>query len=369
VKVNIFNLQRDHQEIKPDLVRIFEDVISGGEFILGAHVRALEEAFASYIGVKYAVGVGNGTDAVRIAGIALGLTPADKIITVPHTYVATTMALSAQGIMPVFCDISAETFNMDPQSLDNALNAHKDVKVCIPVHLYGHATPMDEIADVCARHGVRVMEDACQAHGALYKGKKVGSLGDVAAFSFYPTKNLGCFGDGGIVVTDSEEIYRNALKLRTFGEEGKHAHVTEGFNSRLDSIQAALLMRKLPLLDGWNERRRELARLYKEELRGVPVVLPEEAQWTRHVYHLFVIRSEKRDELRAYLADKGVTTLIHYPTAVHLQKVYSRLGYKAGSFPVAEKAIFEIITLPMYPSLQEEEVRYVAGVIKEFYGS
>jgi dTDP-4-amino-4,6-dideoxygalactose transaminase len=368
MKVNIFNLERDHQEIKADLMKICEEVMSGSDFILGTRVKAIEDAFASYVGVKYAVAVANGTDAVRIAGLALGLKPKDRIITVPNTYIATTMALSTQGIMPVFCDISADTFNMDPLSLEKTLKIHGDVKVCIPVHLYGHAAPMDEIRDVCASRGVKVLEDACQAHGALYKGRKTGSLGDAAAFSFYPTKNLGCFGDAGIVVTDSEEVYREALKLRTFGEEDKHVHAREGFNSRLDSLQAALLVHKLPLLNSWNEKRRSLADVYREGLAGTPVVLPEEADWTRHVFHLFVIRSDRRDDLRTYLAKKGVTTLIHYPTAIHLQKVYQGLGYKAGDFPVAEKAVSEIVSLPMYPSLKEEEIDYICSVIKEFYG-
>ena len=332
-------------------------------------MSAFEEAFAAYIGVAHAVGVGNGTDAVRIGGLALGLERGDKIITTPHTYVATTMALSAQGIMPVFCDIEAETYNMDPNLLDLALAKHKDVKVCIPVHLYGHSAPMDEILGVCARHGVKVLEDACQAHGAPQKGRKVGGIGDAAAFSFYPTKNLGCFGDGGVVVTDSDETYKKALALRTFGEEGKHVHVMEGFNSRLDSLQAALLMRKLPLLDSWNEKRRSLAEAYREGLKGTPLILPEEAPWTRHVYHLFVVRSERRDALRTYLSEKGVTTLIHYPTAIHLQKVYDHLGYGKGSFPISEKIISEIITLPMYPSLTREEILYTCDVIREFYGT
>lgn len=368
MKVDIFNLGRDHKDLKGDFVRLFDEAVSGGEFILGSHVRALEEAFPAYLGVKYGLGVGNGTDAVRIAGLAMGLTPGDKIVTVPNTYIATTMALSSHGIMPVFCDISADTYNMDPRSLEETLKSHPDVKVCIPVHLYGHSAPMDEIREVCSRYGVKILEDACQAHGALYQGAKVGGLGDMAAFSFYPTKNLGCLGDGGMVVTDSEELYRAALSIRTFGEEGKHVHVKEGFNSRLDNIQGAVLMRKLPLLDDWNERRRSLAALYRAELTGLPLVLPGEAEWTRHVCHLFVVRSEKRDELRTFLADRGVTTLIHYPTPIHLQKVYAPLGFKRGDFPVAEKAASEIVSLPIYPSLTEEEVCYVASSIRQFYG-
>jgi dTDP-4-amino-4,6-dideoxygalactose transaminase len=370
VKVNIFDLGRDHQEMKGELVRIFEEVLSGGQFILGKNVKALEDAFASYIGVKRAVGVGNGTDAIRIGGLALGLGRGDKIITTPNTYVATTMALSVQGIEPVFCDIEAETFNMDPNQLDHMLKKDKGIKMCIPVHLYGHPARMDEILKICAAHGVRVLEDAAQAHGALYKDRKVGSLGNAAIFSFYPTKNLGGFGDGGIVVTDSNEIYENALKLRNFGqdEKTKHVHVTEGFNSRLDELQAAMINYKLPFLEPWNERRRALASLYTRSLADTPIGLPGEAPWARHVYHIYAIRSKKRKELMAHLSTKGITTIINYPTPIHLQQVYAHLGYKEGSFPRAEKAAREVITLPMYPSLTEDEVLYVSQAIRDFYG-
>jgi dTDP-4-amino-4,6-dideoxygalactose transaminase len=371
VKVNIFDLGRDHLEMKGELVRIFEEVLSGGQFILGKNVKALEEAFASYIGVKHAAGVGNGTDAIRIGGLALGATAGDKIVTTPNTYVATTMALSVHGIEPVFCDIEAGTFNMDPDRLDDTLKKHKNVKVCIPVHLYGHPARMDEILKICAAHGVSVLEDAAQAHGALYKGRKVGSLGEAAIFSFFPTKNLGGFGDGGIVVTDSDEIYGRILRLRNFGQDetSKHVHVTEGFNSRLDELQAAMINYKLPYLDVWNERRRALASLYTQALTDTPVGLPREAPWARHVYHIYAIRSERRKELMAYLSTKGITTIINYPTPIHLQQVYAHLGYKEGSFPEAEKAAREIITLPMYPSLTDDEVLYVSQAIRDFYGA
>ena len=370
MKVNIFDLGRDHREMKDQLVGIFEEVLSGGQFILGKNVGALEKAFASYLGVKHAVGVGNGTDAIRIAGLALGLTRGDKIITTPNTYVATTMALSVEGIEPAFCDIEADTFNMDPDRLEDTLKKEKGIKVCIPVHLYGHPARMDEILKICEAHGVRVLEDAAQAHGALYKGRKVGGLGDAAIFSFYPTKNLGGFGDGGIVVTDSDETYTGALRLRNFGQDetAKHVHVTEGFNSRLDELQAAMINYKLPLLESWNERRRALASVYTRTLTGTPVGLPQEAPWARHVYHIYAIRSEERKELMAYLSSKEITTIINYPTPIHLQQVYARLGYKEGSFPAAEKAAREVITLPMYPSLTEEEVLYVCQAIRDFYG-
>ncbi|OPY78525.1 MAG: dTDP-3-amino-3,6-dideoxy-alpha-D-galactopyranose transaminase [Syntrophorhabdus sp. PtaU1.Bin058] len=366
--VKMFNLEREHEDIKKDLLRIFEDVLSGGEFIQGKEVRALEESFASYIGVKYAIGVGNGTDAIRIGGLALDLKAGDKFVTTPNTYVASAMALSMQGLVPLFCDIELETYNMDPEKLEDLLKRERDIKLCIPVHLYGHPCRMDEIMGICKTYGVKVMEDACQAHGALYKDRKVGGFGDVAAFSFYPTKNLGCYGDGGIVVTDSEEAYRKAIMLRNYGQTDKHVHAIEGFNSRLDEVQAAFLRHKLEYLDQWNEKRRHIAWFYRKELEDTPLVLPAEAPWAHHVYHVYVVRSKKRDDLRQYLSDNGVSTLIHYPTPIHLQGAYGSLGFRKGSFVNAEQAAGEIISLPMYPTLKQDEILHVCGCIREFYG-
>lgn len=368
MNIKIFNLDSDHAGMKEELIEAFKGVLARGEYILGKETTALEAAFAKYIGVKYAVGVANGTDALRIGGLSLNVKAGDKFVTTPNTYVASAMALSMQGLIPCFCDVELETCNMDPEKLKDLLKHEKGIKLCIPVHLYGHSCKVDEILTVCREYGLQVMEDACQAHGAFYKGKKVGSFGDVATFSFYPTKNLGCYGDGGIIVTDSEEIFRKAKMLRNYGQSDKHVHDIEGFNSRLDELQAKFLSLKLPHLDAWNDGRRYLAGLYKKELQGLPVILPDEAPWARHVYHLYVIRSKERDALRQYLSDHGVSTLIHYPTPIHLQKVYESLGYKKGSFPNAESLAQEIISLPMYPTLKEDEVAYVAQCIREFYG-
>jgi dTDP-4-amino-4,6-dideoxygalactose transaminase len=368
MEVKIFNLERDHQDIKDELVERFREVISSNEFILGKEVNALEEAFADYIGVKYAVGVNSGTDAIKIGGLSLGIKTGDKLITTPNTYISTAMGLSMHGVEPVFCDIELDTYNMDPGMLEDILKRQKGIKLCIPVHLYGHPCRMDEIIDTCSKHGVMVMEDACQSHGALYKDKKVGGLGDAAAFSFYPTKNLGCYGDGGIITTNSDEIYEKALMLRSYGQTAKHVHNIEGFNSRLDELQAAMLMVKLKKLDYWNNRRRHNAWLYKKELEGTPVMLPEEASWAHSVFHLFVIRVKERDALMKYLREKDVSTLIHYPTPIHLQNVYNHLGYKERTFPNAETCAKEIISLPMYPSLTQDEVMYVSKCIREFYG-
>ena len=367
MNVKIFNLEQDHTEIKKDLIKAFEEVLTNGEFILGKEVVALEEAFAAYIGVKYAVGVGNGTDALRVGGLSLDIKAGDKFVTAPNSYVASAMALSMHGLVPRFCDIELETYNMDPEKLDDLLKKEEGIKLCVPVHLYGQSCKLDEVLSVCKKHGVQVMEDACQAHGALYKGKKVGAFGDVSAFSFYPTKNLGCYGDGGIIVTNSEKIYQKAMMLRNYGQSDKHVHDIEGFNTRLDELQAKLLRVKLAYLDVWNDKRRHNAALYKKELQGLPVVLPDEASWAHHVYHLYVIRSKERDTLRQYLGEHGVTTLIHYPTPIHLQRVYQSLGLGKGSFPNAESIAQEIISLPMYPALTEDEILYVCQCIRNFY--
>jgi dTDP-4-amino-4,6-dideoxygalactose transaminase len=366
--VKMFDLARDHKEMKNELLEITEKVLVGGEFILGKEVGALEDAFAHFIGVKHAVSVGSGTDAIKIAGLAYGLKRGDKIVTTPNTYIATAMSLSLHGITPVFCDIETKTYTMDAERLEYVLGKEEGIKLCIPVHLYGHPFFVDEITDVCRNHGLGILEDACQAHGSLYKGKKVGSFGDASAFSFYPTKNLGCYGDGGIVLTNSDSIYENALMLRNHGQQGRHVHVIEGCNSRLDELQAAILAYKLKKLAGWNEKRRKIASWYRRELKGAPVTLPEEAPWGYHVYHLFVVRVEKRGELMEYLASKGIATLIHYPTPIHLQDVYKSLGYEKGSFPNAERVSDEIVSLPLYPSLAEEEVKYVCDCIRGFYG-
>ena len=365
--VKMFDLQREYMADRDALVGAFEAVHLGGEFILGKHVKAFEEAFAAYVGARHAVGVASGTDAIRIGGLSCGLVRGDKLVTTPNTYIATAMALSMHGITPVFCDIDPETYNMDPDCLEEVLSRERDVRLCIPVHLYGHAAPMDEILAVCRKYGAAVMEDACQAHGALYKGRAVGTVGRAAAFSFYPTKNLGCQGDGGAVTTDDEETYLRMLKLRNYGQSDKHVHVIEGFNSRLDELQAAILRFKLTRLPAWNNRRRELAALYRNGLADTPLILPIEKPWAHHVYHLFVVRSQERQALQEYLTASGISTLIHYPTPIHLQKVYEHLGYKAGAFPVAEQLSEEILSLPMYPALRDDEVLCVCEAIKAYY--
>jgi dTDP-4-amino-4,6-dideoxygalactose transaminase len=367
MQVPIFDLSREYVGMRQDLVRIFDEVAARGDFILGNAGRAFEADFARYLGTQFSAGVGSGTDAVRIGGLACGLVAGDKVVTTPNTYIATVMALSPHGIVPVLCDIESDTYSMDPGRLEEALGREKGVRLCIPVHLYGHPARMDEINTLCAAHGVAVFEDACQAHGALYKGRKVGTFGVAAAFSFYPTKNLGCLGDGGAVATNSRAVYDNVIALRNYGQKEKHAHETEGFNSRLDELQAAILSYKLAHLDESNQKRRALAEIYREGLKDTPLVLPREEEWAYHVYHLYVVRSKERDELAAYLKECGVTTLVHYPTPIHLQGAYQSLGYRTGDFPVSEEASRQILSLPMYPGLRREEVNHVCASIKAFY--
>lgn len=367
MKVKIFDIARDHAPIEAELVQAFEKVLSGGEYILGGEVKTFEEAFAAYVGVKYAVGVASGTDAIKIAALSLGLKKGDKFVTTPNTYIATAMGLSEHGLIPRFCDIEEGTYNMDPDALADLLEKEKDIRLCVPVHLYGHPCRIDEIKAVCGRFGVNVVEDACQAHGSRYKEKSAGTMGDAAAFSFYPTKNLGCYGDGGTVVTDNEDAYKRMLMLRAHGQSDRHVHDMEGFVSRLDELQASLLRVKLPHLDDWNKKRRYVASIYDKELLGLPVTRPSEADYAYHVYHLYVIAVNEREELRSFLNEQGITALIHYPTPIHLQNVYRHLGYGKGSFPRAEAAAKQILSLPMYPSLAEDAVTYVCQTISEFY--
>jgi dTDP-4-amino-4,6-dideoxygalactose transaminase len=366
--VKIFDLQREYEELKGPIAEAFDRVCRSGEFITGRELAAFEDAFARYLGIHFTVGVGSGTDALRIGGLALGLKPGDKVVTTPNTYVATTMALSVHGIIPVLCDIDPETYTMDPYALQEALKRTSGVKVCIPVHLYGHPCRMDEIMEVCDRFGVTIFEDACQSHGALYKGRKVGTFGLAAAFSFYPTKNLGAYGDGGAVATADRGVFEAVRRLRNYGQQEKHLHLVEGFNSRLDELQAAILSCKLARLDAGNERRRNLAKIYRLDLEDeTPLGLPVEKPWGHHVYHLYVVRTSAREALSEFLKGRGIGSLIHYPVPIHLQEAYRGLGYKKGDFPAAERAASEVLSLPLYPTLTEQEVVSVCAAIKAFY--
>jgi dTDP-4-amino-4,6-dideoxygalactose transaminase len=353
-------------------------------------VEEFEKDFAAFCGVKYCVGVNSGTDALRFALMAAGVGNGDIVITVPNTFIATTEAISQSGASIEFVDIDERTFNMDPEKLSDFLDKQcyfddksgrpicrkngKPVAAVVPVHLYGQPADMDRISDLAGKYHLTVIEDACQAHGAEYFSRKedrwikAGSIGRAAAFSFYPGKNLGACGEGGAVTTSDAEVAAKVRMLRDHGQSRKYYHDIEGYNGRLDAIQAGILQVKLRHLDRWNESRREAAGHYHALLRDITeVVEPYEPAWTKCIYHLYVIRSGKREELQKYLADRSILTALHYPVPLHLQKAYKDLGIKEGTYPTAEKTAKEILSLPMYPGLEEKQQSLVAEGIRAFH--
>ncbi len=337
--------------------------LDGNRYILGPQTQAFEQEFAAYLGVRYASGVGSGTEALHIAIRACGLGPGDEIITVSHTAVATVAAIELAGATPVLVDIDPVTYTIDPNKIAAAITSH--TKAIIPVHLYGAAARLNPIVDLARRHNLKVIEDCAQAHGTRYADRAVGSYGDVACFSFYPTKNLGAIGDGGLVATNDPIIAENLNLLRQYGWRERYLSEIAGWNTRLDELQAAILRVKLRHLDEDNDKRRALVAIYDEQLAGV-VTLPIEPMNTRHAYHLYVIRHPQRDALMQFLRERGIGAAIHYPVPIHLQPAYrGRLGDE-GSLPETEKAAREIVSLPMYPELSQEDVKAVAQVIREF---
>jgi dTDP-4-amino-4,6-dideoxygalactose transaminase len=360
-----FSGQLEQYDAIRDEIRVAVDrVLQSGWYILGREVEAFEREFAAYCGVKYAVGCASGTEAIALALMAVGVGPGDEVVTVANTAVPTVSAISMAGARPVFVDID-EHFLMDVRRIESVITER--TKVLMPVHLYGQMADMDAILTVARKHNVRVIEDAAQAHGAEYKGGRAGSWGTLGCFSFYPTKNLGCYGDGGAVATDDEELYDRLLMLRNYGQEKRYYHKIKGINSRLDEIQAAILRVKLVHLDDWNRKRRQVAGWYEEELSNV-CVCPAEKPDARHVYHLYVIRTADRDGLRANLEKEGITTLMHYPVPVHLQEAYRDLGYRPGDLPVTEATAENILSLPMHPAVDRSGVQYVGRKIREYSG-
>ncbi len=366
MKIPVFDLKRQYEYLKTELDSAFTNVFESGAFVLGENVRLFEEEFANYLGAGFAVGVGSGTEALHLSLKACDIGHGDEVITVPNTAVPTISAISFAGARPVLVDITPDTYTIDTKKIEKKIT--NKTKAILPVHLYGHTAEMEQIMKLAKAHNLRIIEDACQAHGAKYNGKNAGTLGDMGCFSFYPTKNLGAYGDGGIVVTNNEELYNRLIMLRNYGEVKKFTSKIEGFNSRLDEIQAAVLRVKLKHLDTWTNRRREIATLYQQLLFNSNVQLPCERQWAEHVYHLFVIRMNKRDALQDYLQERGVGTHIHYPIPIHFQEAYKKLGYNAGDFPISERNAGEILSLPIYPELTTEEIETVAGLITEFQG-
>ena len=374
MNVPFVDLKTQYKQIQHEVLPMVTEAMANGAFIGGPHLANFETEFAAFCDTTYCAGVNSGTDALRFALMAAGVGPGDSVITVPHTFIATTEAISQAGATPAFVDIDERTYNMSPQKLDDYLKSRNRqssidnrISAVIPVHLYGQPADMDPIMEIARECNLAVVEDACQAHGALYKGRKAGSLGTVGCFSFYPGKNLGAYGEGGAVVTEDEGIADKIRMLRDHGQAKKYFHDVEGYNGRLDAIQAGVLRIKLKRLSDWNQARRDHAALYDLLLADVPgVTLPFQADFAQSVYHLYVILVEDRDALQKFLGDNGVATGLHYPLPLHLQKAYGHLGYKKGDFPVTERVAGTLLSLPMYPELTRPQIEYVVELIKKF---
>lgn len=362
MSVPFLNLKAQHQALKAEILAAVGEVLDSAAFAGGPYVAKFEEEFAVYCTTKYAVGVGNGTDALWFALLALGVGPGDEVITVPNTFIATAEAITYCGAKPVFVDIEETTYNMDAALLERAITPR--TKAIIPVHLYGQMADMDPIMEIARKHKLPVVEDASQAHGAEYKGKRAGTIGDVGCFSFYPGKNLGACGEGGACVTNNPELRGRIAMFREHGQAKKYYHDVIGWNGRLDGIQGAILSIKLKHIEKWTEARRAHARAYTQAFANVHGVLtPKEAGYARHVYHLYVLRVRNRDQVLKNLADKGINCAIHYPLPLHLQNAYKPLGIPSGSFPVAERCAEEIISAPMFPELATADID---AVVKAF---
>lgn len=359
--VPFVDLKQEYVTLKREIDDAVSAVLERTSFILGAEVSSFESEFATYCETEYAVGVDSGTAAIELALRALGVGPGDEVITAANTFIATAFAISHTGATPVLVDVDPKTFTMNPKLIEGAVTDR--TRAVIPVHLYGQPADMEPILSFARDRDLWVVEDASQAHGARYNGRRVGAFGDAAAFSCYPSKNLGAYGDAGIIVTSDEEVLVKIRMLRDQGQAKKHHHELIGHNHRLDEIQAAILNVKLKYLDRRNASRIEIAARYRSLLHGLPLVLPEQALDREAVYHLFVVRSKNRDDLKNELGDRSIGTGIHYPIPIHLQPAYAHLGYERGDFPVAEMAANEILSLPMFPTLDPQQIEYVAQAI------
>src|SRR6266481_1294756 len=362
--VPFVDLSAQYPTIATEINEAVAKVIHDTDFILGREVGLFEEEFAAYCEAKYAVGVDSGTSALELAMRAYEIGSGDEVITAANTFIASALAISHAGAKPVLVDVDPYTYTIDVACIAKAITAR--TRAILPVHLYGHPAHMDPIRQLAEKYGLVVIEDACQAHGARYKGERAGSLGHAAAFSFYPGKNLGAFGDGGMVVTNDRDIAKRLEMLRNYGQKEKYHHQFRGYNRRLDTLQAAILRVKLKYLEKWNAARRWNARLYQQSLEGSGVVTPTEAAGAESVWHLYVIRTEQRDVLRDHLVSRGISASIHYPIPIHLQPAYRDLGYQRGDFPVTEAHAQQILSLPMYAELTTELVEYVAKSIVTF---
>jgi dTDP-4-amino-4,6-dideoxygalactose transaminase len=356
------DLQAQYRALKPEIDAAVSEVFASAQFVLGPAVARFEERFASYCHTAHAIGTSSGTSALHLALLAAGVGPGDEVITVPFTFVATAAAIEYAGARPVFVDVEPDYWTMDPARLEAAITPR--TKAIVPVHLFGQAADMDPIMAIARARGIPVVEDACQAHGADYGTSRCGSMGLLSAFSFYPGKNLGAYGEGGAVTTNDADLAARIRLLRAWGEEVRYEHKFRAFNYRMDGVQGAVLDVKLRHLEAWTEARRTRAAWYAAALAGLDLQLPRERPGSRHVYHLYVVQVPRRDEVRASLAAAGVQTGVHYPIPIHLQSAYKDLGYGAGAFPICERAAAEVLSLPMYPELTEAQVSEVASALR-----
>lgn len=363
IKVPFLDLKAQYHSIKPEIDAAIAGVLESSQFVLGNEVASFEREFAAYCGTKECIALNSGTSALHLALLAAGVGAGDEVITVPFTFVASVAAILYVGARPVLVDIDPHSFTLDPAAIKAMITTR--TKAILPVHLYGHPADMDPILEIARRHGLVVIEDAAQAHGAKYKGQPAGSFGDLACFSFYPTKNLGAYGEGGAVTTSNPEYARTIRMLRDWGQDQKYHHLLRGYNYRMEGLQGAILRVKLGHLERWTQARRAVASEYNRLLGDSGVGLPRESPWARHVYHVYTVQAKDRDGLQAALLSKGIQTAIHYAVSAHMQPAYSELGYRQGSFPRAEAASAHVLSLPIYPELSEEAIFLVATAVQE----
>jgi len=360
------DLRAQIQPLRAELDAAVARTIDNCSFCLGPDVAQFEKDFAKFCGAEHCVAFNSGTSALHIALLLLGVGPGDEVITTPYTFVATSWAISYVGAKPVYVDVDDTTFNLDPKLMEKAITPR--TKAVMPVHLYGQPFDVDAIREICRKHKLPLVEDACQSHGAKWKGQVVGTFGDISCFSFYPGKNLGAFGEGGALVTNNPEFAKRARSLREHGSTVRYYHDEVGFNYRMEGFQGAVLGVKLKHLEKWTRERQRVARRYTELLAGTPLQLPREAAGAESVWHLYVVRHPRRDELKKHLDENKVGCALHYPVPLHLQKCYASLGHKAGDFPAAEKAARECLSLPIFPELTDAQIQRVADVVKGFFG-
>jgi dTDP-4-amino-4,6-dideoxygalactose transaminase len=367
VKVPYLDLKAQYRSIKPEIDAAIASVLESCQFALGPEVAAFEQEFAAYCGTSECIALNSGTSALHLALLAAGVGPGDEVITTPFTFVASVAAILYAGARPVMVDIDPRSLTLDPTAIESSITPR--TKAVMPVHLYGQSADMDAMTEIARRNKLIVIEDAAQAHGARYKDRPVGSIGDIACFSFYPGKNLGAYGEGGAVTTSNPDYARTILMLRDWGQDRKYHHLLRGYNYRMEGFQGAVLRVKLRHLESWTEKRRAIVAAYNNVLADCDLETPVEMPWGRHVYHVYTVRSKSRDHLQATLADQGIQTGIHYPVPVHLQPAYADLGYGPGAFPQAETAAKEVLSLPLYPELSSEAVAQVAKAVKHAVGN